>query len=265
MEKGFKRILVLVVILFVLSVTALGANYYKFFQEKEGERRVFTPTTSSSTVDGVTYSMTEYSLSIRNHRTSDDSVSIDEESGKVMEVFNEETTKIKFYLDFSCYHCKRLFLSSLDEVEDLLSSSEPAVSFDFVIVDFFSLKSLTNWSDNSATILAYVAETEPENFLDVAKVLFQFQPEDLNGYPYTLSQMLSLVEEKTGMTVSSESQTLMRDGYYLRWVEEYVNKYAVKNGVSTLPTVSVDSATLDDPAVELPVILEDLRSPERDE
>lgn len=251
-KSNTKGIIILISVLAIISLSTMGINYFKFMKADEEDSRAFTPNLISRSVNGLEYQMTENYLTIRNYKIDNNFA----QSGEVSEI-EQNDNNIKLYLDFSCFHCKRLFLSNLPIIETLLEQDED-ISFDFILLNYFGSRSTTNWSENSSSIMALIANNYPEHFLEASKIFFQFQPELINGDFVSMNTSIALIKEKTDILFSEDEIADLNDGFYLKWVDDIVNKYASKNNVSALPTVIFNGERLRDPAVELPKTLNSL-------
>lgn len=250
MIKGNRGILILISILTVISLAALGINYFKFMNVSEEKTKTFVPSLYSKTIDDINYEMTDNYLNIRNYENK---TTLYDDQDK--ELNNGKNNNITIYLDFGCSHCKRLFLGNLSTVEKLLKQ-EDNIGFDFVILNYFGAKSTTNWSENSASIMALIANNYPEYFLKASKTFFQLQPDKINGKNISMRESINIVKNNVGVNFTDEEVRDLNNGVYLRWVNENVNKYASKKNISVLPTVLVNDELLSDPAIETPQKLE---------
>ena len=236
-NKGF---LALVTILVMLSVSLLGFNYYKFYNTEDISTEVFAPTTTVKNAGGLSYQMSENSLIVSNFANA--------------ETVGDYNT-VELFVDFSSFHSKRLILGNIDEMVSLLEADAP-LALDFVVLNYDGARSTTGWSENSAAVMALIANTYPESFIDAMTLLFQFQPEAINGAPVSLGETVALVEDKLGLSFNNEEIAKLSEGYFLRWTDLVVNKFASARGVSALPAVVVNGDVLVDPARELPKVLE---------
>lgn len=244
---GRNVIVVLVFILFALSLIIAGISYNNFVKPNSKDRTVYSPSVSSKTINGLTYKMTENYLTVSNFNNAENLQS-GEENG---------VNNIEMFLDFNCYHCKRLFLGNINKIEELLKQEEP-ISVSFVFVNFFGAKSTTNWSENSASIMALIAELYPNNFIQAAKMFFVAQPDSVKEAPVSMDESVAYITEKLNFSFPAADVVKLNDNFYLNWVNDIVNKYAVQKDVSALPVVLYNGSRLNDPAVEFPKILNSL-------
>ena len=115
---------------------------------------------------------------------------------------------------------------------------------EFVVVNYLGVRSTNAWSEQTASLLAVVANSQPDKFIDVQKVLYDNQPDKRNTDPFTGEQLRKMVSEV--IEFSEEEIQQIDDGTYIPWVNEVVNPFAAKNEVSSIPTVVWNETVLED-------------------
>lgn len=213
----------------LIAGTGMALSSCGVFDEKESPPTspdedtadIVKPSVQVREIDGVQYDMTEQFLSIGS--------------------FTAEN-KLRIYEDLQCPYCKDLKKEIIEDVKQLVNDEKLIV--EFVVVNYLGVRSTNAWSEQTANLLAVVANSQPDKFIDVQKVLYDNQPDKRNTDPFTGEQLRKMVSEV--IELSEEEIQQIDDGTYISWVNEIVNPFAAENEISSIPTVVWNETVLED-------------------
>lgn len=214
----------------LIAGTGMALSSCGVFDEKESPAPspeadtadIVKPSVQVREIDGVQYDMTEQFLSIGGSPTT--------------------ANKLRIYEDLQCPYCKDLKKEIIEDVKQLVNDEKLVV--EFVVVNYLGVRSTNAWSEQTANLLAVVANSQPDKFIDVQKVLYDNQPDKRNTDPFTGEQLRKMVGEV--IEFSAEEIQQIDDGTYISWVNEIVNPFAAENEISSIPTVVWNETVLED-------------------
>lgn len=121
-------------------LSSCNANDTNNIEEKEANiADIVRPVIQVQEIDGVVYEMTEQFLSIGGSPTTEN--------------------KLRIYEDLQCPYCKDLKKEIIEDVKQLVNDEKLVV--EFVVVNYLGVRSTNAWSEQTANLLAVVANSQP--------------------------------------------------------------------------------------------------------
>ncbi|MFE2773529.1 DsbA family protein [Microbacterium resistens] len=172
---------------------------------------------------------------------------------KSSDTFNAETGAVSFgdgkdavavYLDFQCPICNSFEQQYGEQLEKAVDDGKITLEYHpIAILDRVSEQtSAPMYASRSASAALCVVDTNPDKYLDYAKVLFENQPQE--GVESLTSEQLAEFAAQVG---ADDAASCITDDTYLK----YPAAQAKKHQIQGTPTVEINGERLDLQAGEL--------------
>ena len=148
------------------------------------------------------------------------------------------------YADFLCPFCAELELQTADAVSQAIDDGE--ITAEWVFVDFLGVRSTNSFSGRAANLMAYVADTSPEHFLDMQVALYENQP-NARGEDGPSDEDLIQLAREVGVEIDEEGEERITGLAYGDWIAENT-RHATAQDVGGIPTVLLNDEVLPEAA-----------------